>query len=608
MSKLVVVCALAALAAVVACRPSPRPVPGPRPAAVPPTAPAPTPVPIDYLTSARIAPAGDGALVIDADSGMLVQTDRAGRATTQLAIGIGAGLLAYDPVREVAFVADRRGDRLVAVDTRAPMRITGEWKTPAEPFGVALSPDRETVLVTTIADRTLIALDARSGDERWRAAITREPRGIAVSPDGTRALVSSLATDGLDHVELAGAHRVTRIGYDNACETCASGEAFARGSGAVRFLDASRAVASFQRSVPIAFVDLERRQYGGGDDPPVTHHLAFLSFVDDGAPVQTQARIPQHQPRTLGWDDSRGALYVGGFGSDTMLILGGLSGKSTDEVAAGAYDFVIRASDRCGPDGIAVVPDGSALVWCAFTRTVLRLSTVDDRGGIAETPSLGEGPAVAASAMTDRQHAGMVLFNGTVPEINVDGALACATCHLDGRADGLTWKIGDLAVQTPVLAGRVDGTGPYKWAGTDRDLPGSLHTTVKRLGGSGLSASRTAALMAYLASLERPRPPTGDPEAIARGQIVFEGDGGCTTCHDGPAYTDQQVHHFAGSTLTGADTPSLIGLSASAPYFHDGSASTLDVLLHGWGGVDMIDTTHLLERQIRDLEAFLLSL
>src|SRR5690242_16098456 len=51
-----------------------------------------------YLTAARIAAVGDGALAIDADSGALVLAGADGAARGRLAIGHDAGLLAYDPV------------------------------------------------------------------------------------------------------------------------------------------------------------------------------------------------------------------------------------------------------------------------------------------------------------------------------------------------------------------------------------------------------------------------------------------------------------------------------------------------------------------------------
>src|SRR6185369_8258896 len=73
-----------------------------------------SPVP-PYLTSTRIAAVGDGALVIDADSGVLALVDAGGLAIGQLAIAHDAGLFAYDPTARLAYVADRRGDRIAVV-------------------------------------------------------------------------------------------------------------------------------------------------------------------------------------------------------------------------------------------------------------------------------------------------------------------------------------------------------------------------------------------------------------------------------------------------------------------------------------------------------------
>jgi DNA-binding beta-propeller fold protein YncE len=141
-----------------------------------------------YLTASRIAALDDGALVIDADSGDLVRTDRNGANVAALRIGANAGMLAYDPITKLAYVADRAANRIAIVKVGAQLELAGSIKTPVEPFGVALSPDRHSVLVTAIADRALVAYDTTSHSERWRANLGHEPRGLALSPDGTRAL------------------------------------------------------------------------------------------------------------------------------------------------------------------------------------------------------------------------------------------------------------------------------------------------------------------------------------------------------------------------------------------------------------------------------------
>src|SRR5690242_14360766 len=124
-----------------------------------------------YLTSSRIAALSEGALVIDADSGNLFRTDRAGKRVAEVAIGGNAGLLAYDPVGKLAYVADRAGNRIAVVEVGEALSVKRVIATPVEPFGVALSPDRKTVLVTTIADRTLSAFDTATGNPRWHVAL-----------------------------------------------------------------------------------------------------------------------------------------------------------------------------------------------------------------------------------------------------------------------------------------------------------------------------------------------------------------------------------------------------------------------------------------------------
>jgi sugar lactone lactonase YvrE len=546
------------------------------------------------LTGGRIVATATGAFVIDADSGVLFELDDAARTAARVAIGRDAGQLVYDPARDVVFVADRRGDRVVVVD--GARRVVARWRTPAEPFGLALTADRQTLLVTTIADRTLVALDARTGAERWRAALSPGARGVSASPGGGLAIVGSIATSTIDVVELAGAHRVASVPFDLACERCEAAGAFARGTGTVRFLDGTRAVATFQRSIPEALIERHTDVYGAGSRPPVTQHVAFFTFSATGA-AEMVAQLAENQPRSLGWDRARDTIYVAGHGSDTLLALPGVSQGDPDRIEASASDAVLRAHARCGPDGLAVTGDGKLLLWCSFTRTVLRLDPARD--------DLAESAPLVASSFTDAQHDGLVLFHATNPAINGDRALACASCHFEGLADGLSWKIGAQALQTPVLAGRLIGTAPYRWDGSAATLDASLASTVHRLGGAGLTPGQRDALAAYLESLPRPRTPTRDADAIERGRLVFEGDGGCVACHRGAAFSDGEQHQFA-STLEHANTPSLIGLWSSAPYYHDGSAATLDQLLRGQGDVHgMIDAARLTDAQRADLQTFL---
>jgi sugar lactone lactonase YvrE len=558
-----------------------------------------------YLTGARIMADGEGALVIDADSGALLRTDAAGKNLGQVAIARDAGLMTYDAAAAIAYVADRRNDRIAVVHTDT-MTIASSIATPAEPYGVALTPDRSQLLVSTIADRALVAYDAATGRERWRTALGSEPRGIAVSPDGTRALVAYLTTGTIEQIDLR-AHRSDPIalGHDappRRCRHCGNdGDSFARGAFAVTFLGNQLAVAPFQREVPVQDDAGTERvgSYGGGSESPIIHQLAFLRFGGE-LTEQVTAAISQHQPRAVAWDPARDALYVAGLGSDSVLQIRNASQAS---IEAGPIAG-LAAGDSCGPDGLAVTASGRVLAWCSFSRNVVRIDFPEPSSDRGASAAVAPGPTLVASAMTARQHDGMVLFHAASSAVSEQGNLACASCHPDNRADGLSWRIEKHELQTPLLAGRVVGTHPYKWDGGDATLRDSLRSTMRRLGGSGLARRDIDALAAYLEALPAVRAPTRDPMQVARGRRVFDSEG-CRSCHDGPTYTDQQRHKLVG-TLRESDTPSLIGVAASAPYFHDGSAATLEALLRDRGAVHgMADTARLTDPQIADLAAFL---
>jgi mono/diheme cytochrome c family protein len=118
-------------------------------------------------------------------------------------------------------------------------------------------------------------------------------------------------------------------------------------------------------------------------------------------------------------------------------------------------------------------------------------------------------------------------------------------------------------------------------------------------GTDDLVSSKLPALQAYQLSLAAPLPPAGsfDAAAAARGQIVFNGAGTCSTCHSGPLLTDGNTRLHPASEVVSEPEPNgapsyasrsatkqyrtapLHGLWQHAPYFHNGSAATLDAVV-----------------------------
>jgi cytochrome c peroxidase len=128
---------------------------------------------------------------------------------------------------------------------------------------------------------------------------------------------------------------------------------------------------------------------------------------------------------------------------------------------------------------------------------------------------------------------------------------------------------------------------------------------------------------------------TAFSEEARRGYKIFSEKAKCTNCHDGILLTDMQFHNigigmdkpkpdvgrFAVTKEekdTGAfKTPTLLDISKSAPYFHDGSVATLeeavDVMAGGGKKNKYLDVTNLkpvklTKEEKADLLAFLRSL
>jgi mono/diheme cytochrome c family protein len=253
---------------------------------------------------------------------------------------------------------------------------------------------------------------------------------------------------------------------------------------------------------------------------------------------------------------------------------------------------------------LAVIDEHRAWVHCELGRRLIRVDLQ------AKSETWLRGPELAASPRSREAELGAELFRrGGDIRLSGDGSLACATCHPEGRSDGLSWRLGDGILQTPILAGRLRDTAPYKWDGRDGDLYFSFRQTISRLGGdpSAMRQTEYAALQAYLLSLPPPPAPSvRDAEALARGRTIFEAQ--CADCHVGAATTDNAQHPLA-TSLPAVDTPSLIGVAHSAPYFHDGSAVDLAALIDDHGSVhDMVDTSGLSPAQREDLVHYLESL
>lgn len=256
-----------------------------------------------------------------------------------------------------------------------------------------------------------------------------------------------------------------------------------------------------------------------------------------------------------------------------------------------------------------------------------------------------------------------------------DGSRSCYSCHVceKGLTDGLPKAVGAFNKQLPRSSPTLWNIGyhhEFYWDGrsktledqataawTKANMGAKADETVKALNGIegyreqfqkvfGSDATPVNVVKA-LAAFERTiisgdtawdRFRGGNQSAMndsaRRGWQVFQ-DAKCTNCHDGVLLTDQQFHNVGigmdqkepdvgrftvtkQPEDTGAFmTPTLRDITKSAPYFHDGSAATLeaavDVMLGGGKPNEHLDKKNLQKHVITpaqraDLLAFLKAL
>ena len=261
--------------------------------------------------------------------------------------------------------------------------------------------------------------------------------------------------------------------------------------------------------------------------------------------------------------------------------------------------------------------------------------------------------------------------------LSIDGSRSCYSCHVceHGLTDGLPKAIGAGNKQLPRSSPTLWNIGYHKefyWDGRSGSLEAQAMAAWK--GGNmgvgektGEIVAKINALQGYktqfqkvfqsdatpenimkaISAFERTiisgdtawdRWKAGDNTAISmsayRGWNIFNGIK-CNNCHDGVLFTDQQYHNIGIGMEqkdpdvgrfkvtnkpedTGAfKTPTLRDIARSAPYFHDGSAKTLeeavDIMLAGGKENQYLDKKNLqahkvLPEQREDLLNFLRSL
>ncbi len=255
----------------------------------------------------------------------------------------------------------------------------------------------------------------------------------------------------------------------------------------------------------------------------------------------------------------------------------------------------------------------------------------------ARADSVVKTAAVSSEKLTPNILAGkQIFYNASLKSSNGEDAIgrdtyiSCATCHNDGGQDGRVWDFtqrGEGFRNSIDLRGRNGmGHGNVHWSANFDEIQDFENDIREHFGGTGLIAAAIVStplgtpkagqsimldnLSAYISSLGRETVPKS-PHRAANGMLSASGTAGqlifnsqnCVSCHGGGQLTDSvggigvaPILHDVGTlrttsggrlaaVLPGIDTPTLAGIHATAPYFHDGSAAALEDVFKVAGGI-----------------------
>jgi len=327
--------------------------------------------------------------------------------------------------------------------------------------------------------------------------------------------------------------------------------------------------------------------------------------------------VPVNMPFDAAFTPDGSELWVLNSGSNDISVL-------KTELRTGVAHIVVGANPR----GIVLSPNGGT----AYVN-----NTLDGTVSVIDTTT-AEVTEVLASTnfyLPPIYLQGKKLFHSSArPALTRDQWISCASCHFEGELDGRTWNFPGLGPRNTTSLLGVIQTYPINWQADMDETQDQEHFIRGLQAGTGLiiegdpypgrgmfnvgQSLELDSLATFVDSIPMPLnpdiPPGGPaPPEVERGLLVFESPATqCAVCHPAPFYTDRQKHDVGTASEPGElagpemDTPTIRGLTHTAPYLHDGSAPTLYDVLVTMNPADQHGiTSHLAPDEIADLIAFL---
>ncbi len=484
---------------------------------------------------------------------------------------------------------------------------------PARPGACAplLNPATHQLFVCNQFDHSLSVFDLSGGQELKRIPVGREPVAAALTPNGRGLVVANLLADGP-----ADAAVTTVSIIDAVSLTLRTNLALPSGG----ILPRGVAISPDGRWAAVAH---QRAQF----NVPATQvemgwmNAAALTLID----LETLSRFatvlldsPDRGaagPWAVAWTNDK--LLITHAGTHELSVINApalLTKLSSGEVNED-FSFIDAFRQRIalpgqGPRAMVVRGD-QVFIASFFTDTINRVT-------LSEKPVVTATWQLTPNDPTDLAREGERLFNDA--SLCRQGWQSCASCHPDGRADGLNWDLLNDGIGNPKNTKSLllsHQTPPAMSLGIRDTAEHAVRSGLRNILFALRPEAEARAIDAYLKSMQSyPSPHLvagGLSPAALRGQKVFT-MAGCAQCHPAPLFTDKKRHGVGTANTHDRpgglfDTPTLVEAWRTAPYLHDGSAATIQDVLTTKNPQDQHGrTSQLTAEQLADLAAYVLSL
>jgi len=590
------------------------------------------------------AAANDRLWVVNQDNDSVSVFDALTNArVAEITVGTAPRTLAIAPNGAV-WVTNKQSASISVIDP-ATLTVARTIALPfaSQPFGIAMSPTGGYAYVALEASGTLLKLDVASFAQAGSVYVGANPRHVSVSGDGSVVYVSRFITPSLPGENTASVDISTgggQVVVVNAVNLVPQRTIVLRHSDKQDFENQGRGIPNYLGATTVS-PDGQSAWVPSKQDNVLRGTLRDgngLNFQNTvraiGSRIDLAGGTEDYAAR-MDFDNS-GVASAAAFDPTGVYMFVALE-TSRQVAVVSAYDDweMFRVDVGRAPQGVALSTDGRTLYVSNFMdRTVsvfdLTALVVDGKPDVPLRATLS---AVGTEKLSATVLKGKQFFyDARDTRLARDAYISCASCHNDGGQDGRVWDLtgfGEGLRNTINLRGRAGmAQGFLHWSNNFdevQDFEGQIRSLA---GGTGLMtdsqfntgtrsqplgttkagvSSDLDALAAYVASLNTfasspLRNSDGSLSAAATaGRTVFIAKN-CAACHGGTAFTTSGVNNpqnvgtikpssgsRLGGALTGIDIPTLRDVWATAPYLHDGSASTLADAIRAHNNVTVSD-------------------